>query len=77
MLTTVTGGKGDAVEVIFTPHLVPMDRGIFATIYAQPKQAAVEHDLLELYRSFYASEPVRPRRLPSAGDQGLRLHQLL
>ena len=30
---------GDPVEVIFTPHLVPMDRGIFATIYAQPKAA--------------------------------------
>jgi len=57
VLTTVTGGHGEAVEVIFTPHLVPMDRGIFATIYARPKQAAVEHDLLELYRSFYARSP--------------------
>ena len=27
---------GEPVEVIFTPHLVPMDRGIFATIYATP-----------------------------------------
>ena len=44
----------EPVEVIFTPHLVPMDRGIFATIYAQPKRTAVEHDLLDLYRSFYA-----------------------
>ena len=31
--------------------------GIFATIYAQPKGTAVEHDLLDLYRSFYASSP--------------------
>jgi N-acetyl-gamma-glutamyl-phosphate reductase len=57
VLTTMTGGRGKAVEVVFTPHLVPMDRGIFATIYAQPKQAAVEHDLLELFRSFYAHSP--------------------
>src|SRR5262249_16830285 len=35
VLTEVTRGRGDHVEVIFTPHLVPMDRGIFATIYAQ------------------------------------------
>ncbi len=57
MLTDV-GRKADApVEVIFTPHLVPMDRGIFATIYATPKGSAVEHDLLELYRSFYARSP--------------------
>ena len=58
VLTDVTRGRGDHVEVIFTPHLVPMDRGIFATIYAQPKgRAAVEHDLLELYRRFYARSP--------------------
>jgi N-acetyl-gamma-glutamyl-phosphate reductase len=50
-------GRGEPVEVIFTPHLVPMDRGIFATIYAQPKRTAVEHDLIELYRSFYAGSP--------------------
>jgi N-acetyl-gamma-glutamyl-phosphate reductase len=57
VLTTMTRGKGEAVEVIFTPHLVPMDRGIFATIYARPKKPAVEHELLELYRSFYAESP--------------------
>jgi N-acetyl-gamma-glutamyl-phosphate reductase len=50
-------GRGEPVEVIFTPHLVPMDRGIFATIYAQPKRTAVEHDLIELYRSFYSDSP--------------------
>ena len=27
---------GDAVQVVFTPHLIPMDRGIFSTIYATP-----------------------------------------
>ena len=37
VLTEVTRGRGEKVEVIFTPHLVPMDRGIFATIYAHPK----------------------------------------
>jgi N-acetyl-gamma-glutamyl-phosphate reductase len=54
VLTRLTAGEGEAVEVIFTPHLVPMDRGIFATIYAQPRAPAVEHDLLALYRSYYA-----------------------
>lgn len=57
VLTTAAGGRGDAVDVIFTPHLVPMDRGIFATIYATPREAADERDLLELYRSFYAGNP--------------------
>ena len=45
-------GRGP-VEVIFTPHLMPMDRGIHATVYATPKRPAVEHDLMELYRTFY------------------------
>jgi N-acetyl-gamma-glutamyl-phosphate reductase len=45
------------VEVIFTPHLVPMDRGIFATVYATPKGHATEHDLRDLFRTFYAASP--------------------
>lgn len=45
------------VDVIFTPHLVPMDRGILATIYARPRGTVVEHDLLALYRSFYENAP--------------------
>ncbi len=67
---TEVGSPGDPVEVIFTPHLVPMDRGIFATIYAVPKGTAVEHDLIELYRSFYARSPfVRVvGHLPSTKD---------
>jgi N-acetyl-gamma-glutamyl-phosphate reductase len=55
VLTAVARGRGDPVEVVFTPHLVPMDRGIFATIYAQPKVPVTEHEMLALYRSFYAS----------------------
>ena len=50
-------GRGEPVEVIFTPHLVPMDRGIFATIYATPLASADESDLLELYRAYYAQSP--------------------
>jgi N-acetyl-gamma-glutamyl-phosphate reductase len=48
---------GGPVEVIFTPHLVPMDRGIFATIYATPRSPVTEHDLFDLYRAYYARAP--------------------
>ncbi len=54
---TDVGRDGAPVEVIFTPHLVPMDRGILATIYATPRAAVAEHDLMDLYRSFYAGSP--------------------
>jgi N-acetyl-gamma-glutamyl-phosphate reductase len=49
---------GKPVEVLFTPHLTPMDRGILATIYAQPVDAAVKQDaLLGAMREFYQDEP--------------------
>ncbi len=49
--------SGSHVEVLFTPHLVPMDRGILATIYATPTQPLTDNELLEVYRDFYAGKP--------------------
>jgi N-acetyl-gamma-glutamyl-phosphate reductase len=48
---------GEPVEVLFTPHLVPMDRGIFSTIYATPRRPLTEGQLLDLYRAHYARCP--------------------
>src|SRR5947209_11812818 len=48
---------GESVEVLFTPHLMPMDRGILSTIYAVPHRAVTEGQLMELYRSWYAKAP--------------------
>jgi N-acetyl-gamma-glutamyl-phosphate reductase len=45
---------GHPVEVIFTPHLVPMDRGIFTTIYATPRRPVTEAQLFDLFREYYA-----------------------
>jgi len=44
---------GEPVEIIFTPHLIPMDRGIFTTIYAIPRRSFSENQLLDLYREYY------------------------
>lgn len=48
---------GQAVEVIFTPHLVPMDRGILSTIYARPTGKATEDELLGQLAEFYRNKP--------------------
>ncbi|SFI25526.1 N-acetyl-gamma-glutamyl-phosphate reductase [Planctomicrobium piriforme] len=48
---------GEQVDVIFTPHLTPMDRGIFATIYAVPAREVKQAELLETMRQFYAGKP--------------------
>lgn len=54
ILSTVAGSK---VEVIFTPHLVPMDRGILTTTYSRPAREVGEDEVLETLRDFYAEEP--------------------
>lgn len=61
---------GAPVSVIFTPHLMPMDRGIFSTIYATPTRAVAEPELVELYQSYFADKPfVRVRtNLPATKD---------
>jgi N-acetyl-gamma-glutamyl-phosphate reductase len=46
-----------AVEVIFTPHLIPMDRGILSTCYSQPLGELTEEKALATLRDFYAHEP--------------------
>ena len=48
---------GENVEIIFTPHLIPMDRGIFSTIYATPHRSFSEAQLLDLYREYYSKAP--------------------
>jgi N-acetyl-gamma-glutamyl-phosphate reductase len=48
---------GEPVEVVFTPHLIPMDRGIFSTIYASPRRRMSPEQLLQLFRAYYAKAP--------------------
>lgn len=66
----LTTASGQAVDVIFTPHLTPMDRGIEATIYARPKKAATQAELLAACREFYRGKPfVRVvERIPGTKD---------
>ena len=61
---------GRPVEVIFTPHLAPMDRGIFSTIYVRPTRPVEGKQLLGVFREFYAGKPfVRVRdTLPATKD---------
>ncbi|HSV74556.1 MAG TPA: N-acetyl-gamma-glutamyl-phosphate reductase [Chthonomonadales bacterium] len=49
-------GMGE-VRVSFTPHLIPMTRGILATCYATLATACDAQALREVYRSFYAGHP--------------------
>jgi len=46
-----------AVQVAFNPHLMPMDRGIFCSIYPRTTQKRPVAELLEIFRRFYAGQP--------------------
>lgn len=49
---------GGPVQVLFTPHLAPMIRGIHATAHATPVVGGLSTEsLLARYRAYYAEEP--------------------
>lgn len=49
---------GESITVSFTPHLVPMNRGILTTAYGRPAgRIASTADLTGIYREFYAGKP--------------------
>ena len=47
---------GRPVTVNFTPHLVPMDRGILVTAYASLAKEVSDKDVREIYRRYYGDE---------------------
>ncbi len=64
---------GVPIRITFTPHLLPVNRGILSTIYVKPLPERTEEDFRKAYRDRYGKEPfVRvtspERELPSLGD---------
>ncbi len=54
---------GEEIMVQFTPHLMPMKRGILATIYIDLLKDVTEDDLYAIYEKYYGDEKfVRIRR---------------
>jgi N-acetyl-gamma-glutamyl-phosphate reductase len=45
------------VRVTFTPHLLPLNRGLFTTAVVPLASATTTRELLAVYRDFYAGEP--------------------
>ncbi|VAX31779.1 N-acetyl-gamma-glutamyl-phosphate reductase [hydrothermal vent metagenome] len=48
---------GQETRVTFSPHLVPMTRGMLATVYINLKKELALAELDKLYREFYKNEP--------------------
>lgn len=47
---------GYPIAINFTPHLVPMNRGILATAYASLKEGVTEEQIRAAYDKYYANE---------------------
>jgi N-acetyl-gamma-glutamyl-phosphate reductase len=47
---------GREVVVTFTPHLVPMNRGILSTIYVRGRRGKMPEELHAILKDFYAKE---------------------
>ncbi|HEX2965087.1 MAG TPA: N-acetyl-gamma-glutamyl-phosphate reductase [Syntrophorhabdaceae bacterium] len=50
-------GKLCDSQVLFVPHLVPMNRGILTTVYAKLKTPVTTREALDIMRSTYQNEP--------------------
>jgi len=53
-LSKISGRK---VNVVFVPHLLPINRGILETIYLKKTKKVKARNLIELYKKFYKKEP--------------------
>jgi N-acetyl-gamma-glutamyl-phosphate reductase len=63
----LTRHAGVDSQVLFTPHLAPMNRGILATCYARPARSVTTDDVMACLHDAYAGEPfvVVSERSPS------------
>lgn len=48
---------GHELQIAFVPHLLPFERGIFATVYVSLRTALSQTDAQQLFEDFYAAAP--------------------
>ncbi len=53
----LSGISGTEVAVNFTPHLLPVSRGILTTVYCRLKAEVSTGEVIERYRETYGKEP--------------------
>jgi len=54
ILSEVAGKK---IDIIFTPHLIPMNRGILSTIYLKLNKPSNTKAVIDIYKRFYKGKP--------------------
>lgn len=49
--------SGQPIPITFTTHLVPMTRGIMATMYLKLTESVSTAEIIDIYRRFYLNKP--------------------
>jgi N-acetyl-gamma-glutamyl-phosphate reductase len=57
MVATLSTLGGTQISLTFTPHLIPMTRGILSTCYARGRGGVTTEQCIETARRFYAGRP--------------------
>jgi len=47
-----------AEEIVFTPHLLPIPRGILSTVYVRFREPQTRASIAQAYRDFFAASPM-------------------
>ncbi len=53
---TLSKLSGEDVKITFVPHLLPVNRGILATVYADLKEGVTFEQVIEAYNNYYKDE---------------------
>lgn len=49
--------SGKTISLTFVPHLLPITRGIYTSIYAPLAHEVTQGDVMSVYRKYYGNEP--------------------
>ena len=66
MIQELTEPERDTVQITFTPHLIPVTRGILTTSYVSVRDNKAVADVIDIYKDFYKESPfirILPERI--------------
>lgn len=83
--TAIEAFTGNGAQFTFVPHLIPITRGIYTSLYALLKRHATDKEIFDLFHSYYEAEPfirisatgipeIKNVAYTNSADIGFRIH---
>ena len=57
MIQELTGSESNTIQITFTPHLIPVTRGILSTTYVSVQDNKATSYVFDIYKDFYKESP--------------------